>query len=156
MVVIDMRKVLILEDNLVELQEIACELEKSYEVFKASSTAKADALLCNELDCIIIDLNITNKYLSNELRGKTHGGSLTGWVWLYNIARFNLSTNCKIVIYSEFIDELDTEIENADEDAKEYFRKIRTVSKTQAVNGSECLLEFVNSIFDSRRKRHNQ
>ena len=150
------RKILILEDNLVELETAFNELSKDniYDVETTSDTAEADDQIENGkgklFDCLIIDLNITNEYLDDSLRSKTHGGSLTGWVWLYNVAKKDIRNDIKIIIYSEFIKELTDEMEdnkNINDKEIEYFNNIKLISKADAVNGSDHLLEEVNNLF---------
>jgi hypothetical protein len=165
-----MKKVLVLEDNLVELDAVSDELScADYRVLKASSTAKADDLLKREklIDCLVIDQNISNQYLSSDLRILTHGGSLTGWVWLYYVAKPILTNKPKIIIYSEFINELELEIETAKETLKnvgeeesksiteklEYYYSVIRISKTETVNGTKNILEEVNRLFNKGRLR---
>jgi CheY-like chemotaxis protein len=151
--VIDLRKILIIEDNLVELQTNTDELlSNGYNAMKASNTAKAEDIITKEneknepFDCIIIDLNMTNEYLSKELKIKTHGGSLTGWVWLYDNRLIIKDT--KVIIYSEFVNELEDNIKRADEEEREYFNKATLISKADAVDGSELLSIEVKKVFN--------
>jgi len=141
-----MKKILILEDNLVELENTAVEMrEAGYEVFEASSTAEADDLLEQKkpFDCLIIDLNISNKFLDNDLIPKTHGGSLTGWVWLYNVAKPEFENSPMIIVYSEFIREIEENMESASDEEREYFKNVSTISKAAAVYDSGLLLQTI-------------
>ena len=150
----EMKKILFLEDNLVELQAGGDELRKSgYNVMLVSTTAKAEDLLKNGhiFDCLIIDLNMNNSYLPDSLKHKTHAGSLTGWVWLYYIAKPLFKNHPQIIIYSEFIDELLDEMETADDDMEDYFKNIKTISKSDTVNRSKNLVKEVSGLFDRRK-----
>ena len=149
------KKILIIEDNLAELEVSAAELAKGdYNVIKVSSIAKAgDAIKANKpIDCLILDLNISNEFLPDGLKHKAHGGSLTGWVWLFNIAKPDLTNDPKIIIYSEFIDELEEEMETASSEEQEYYKCVVPVTKTKAVNGKEYLLQEVNKLWSQRDK----
>ena len=147
-----MKRVLIIEDNYGVLEENQALLKANgYTVTLASSTDRAEQSIekaeTNPFDCLIIDLNMSNEFLDDGLRKKTHGGSLTGWVWLYNIAKPKLHNNPKIIIYSEFLIELDEEMKNSSEEEREYKDSFVTIAKADAVNGVDILLNKVNEVF---------
>lgn len=165
------KRILLVEDNLTDLDRATQVLQEGgYNVTKVKGISAAEELLQTErkFDCLIIDLNMKNTYLKPEgftldspeakaLRDKTCGGSLTGWVWLYNIAKFILETKhsgIKIMIHSEFIGDLDEEM-NKNTTPKEeydYYNSIPTVLKSKAINGLKILLEEVDILFNVRRK----
>jgi DNA-binding NarL/FixJ family response regulator len=158
-----MKKILIIEDNLVELENIAADLKLKrggYSVFKASGIDKAEELLVmwNEepFDCLIVDLNMSNEYLEGDtLKRKTNGGSLTGWVWLYHVAKpifDDVKKSPRIIIYSEFINELKEYMESASEEEYKYYKGALTISKTNTATEPELLLKMVDELLDKRER----
>ena len=148
---------MIIEDNLEELDTTATALKKGgYNVVKVSGIAKAEDLIKEENedlpDCLIIDLNMSNEFLEENLKPQTHGGSLTGWVWLYNIAKPMLTNNPQIIIYSEFISELEEAINPKNEDEFNYYhsKSIFRTSKADAVNGSNHLVDEIKRLFEKK------
>jgi CheY-like chemotaxis protein len=162
---VEEKRILIIEDNLFELENISKVLKnEGYSVNKVANTAKADDLLEKHndkpFDCLIIDLNMNNGYLSKELKSKTYGGALTGWVWLYDIVKTKrIVNNPKIIIYSEFISELEECINNennVNEEERDYFynsKKVKTLSKADVVNNPELLLEEVNKLLGKKERQ---
>jgi hypothetical protein len=147
--------VLVVEDNPVELENMGGALQKDYEVIRSSSIDRAndeiDKLNVEKrhLDLLIIDLNMSNRFLPVEYKGRTHGGSLTGWVWLYNVALKELSGKFpKVLVYSEFIQELEDEMnkESIDEKEKEYYNSIKTITKSETVNDRYVLKKAVDEL----------
>lgn len=88
------------------------------------------------------------------MKEKTNGGSLTGYIWLYYVARPRLADKTKIIIYSEFINELidynDDDCYNAEEN--DFLHGVITISKTDAVNNPKNLLEAINDIFKKKKQ----
>ena len=153
------KKILIVEDNLMELERIHNTLKDGgYDGKRASGIAGAEELIKEEpsqsFDCLIVDLNMDNTFLPDTLKPKTHGGSLTGWVWLYNVAKPILTNNPKIIIYSAFAKELEEEIFNdtTDDKEREYFDTVTVISKTAEINGSKILLEKINELLNRKKK----
>jgi hypothetical protein len=165
-----MKKILFIDDDLTTLLSETSILEEGgYSVDRISSIAQADDLLENGrikiYDCLIIDLNMNNKYLGKEFLCKdlqekfkdrdlikeTHGGIFTGWVWLYNYAKpklVELMINPKIIIYSQFIIELTDEMETASDEERNYYYGVETITKAEMVHNPERLLEKVNKLFN--------
>jgi len=166
-----MRKtILIVEDNLVTLEITANALKNDgYDIIKVSGIAGAEdyfpgKILYQPFDCLIIDLNMDNTYLTSSngdaeetkrLKKKTHGGALTGWVWLYNYARSIINKNVKIIIFSAFIDELEKEMlpsnNKVTNEERAYFKSIEIVPKTEAINSNTILVDKVNEIFNRKK-----
>ena len=146
-----MAKVLILEDNLVELYNTAKELETcNHEVIKASSTDKADYALknlaSNSLNCIIIDLNLSHELLEDEYKDKTNGGAITGWIWLYFIVRPKLENSPLIIIYSEFIEELNDYIKDlATPGEIGFFNTTKRITKAEIVDNPDIIINLINN-----------
>ena len=158
-----MRKILLVEDNLVELELIKEELEAGdrYDVTFVSGIAYAEQLLNenreNCFDCVIIDLNMSNRYLDEIYKGITHGGTFTGWVWLFRIGKNLLANSPKIIIYSEFIDDLEDIIhESDDSDEIGYFNSATKITKSEAVDGAEYLRTRVDELFGKCQKEQLQ
>jgi CheY-like chemotaxis protein len=146
-----MKKILFLEDNLGELERASNELiRNNYEVHLASSTDKADDLIKlygnTFFDCIMLDLNMRNTYLPPALQQLSHGGSITGWIWIYHVMKAKCTNDPKIIIYSEFLTELQDHINDADGVEVDYFRKVTLITKAQAVNGTSALINEVKKL----------
>ena len=143
------KKILLIEDTLDELSENGEELENAgFEVIRAGSTSKANTSIVNHngyFDCVIIDLNMSSKRLSSDLAKKTHGGSLTGWIWLYYDARSKINSK-QIIIYSEFIGELQEYLQNVSEDELNFYNSTVSIPKTAAVNNSLYLVTQVENL----------
>ena len=151
-----MKRILVIEDNPVELEYIAVELKLKrggYSVSKVSGIDTAGAFIekWNDypFDCVIIDLNMNNEYLVEVIRDLTNGGTLTGWVWLYYVAKPMLDKwqkSPKIIIYSEFINELLEYMEKAGKEESRYFESVVTISKADLASEPELLLKKVDEL----------
>jgi hypothetical protein len=145
---------LVVEDNPVELENMKGALQNDYWVIPSSSIDRANDEIDKlntekrQLDLLIIDLNMSNRKLTTvDLKRRTHGGYLTGWVWLYNVALKELSGKYpKVLVYSEFIQELKEEMEkdSIDEKEKEYYKSITTITKSETVNDRNVLKKAVD------------
>jgi CheY-like chemotaxis protein len=150
------KAVLVVEDNPVELENMGGALQNDYYVILSSSIDRANdeigklLVAKRHLDLLIIDLNMSNSGLKTvELKRRTHGGSLTGWVWLYNVALKELSGNYpKVLVYSEFIQELEEEMkkDSIDENEKKYYKSIKTITKSETVNDRNVLKKAVDDL----------
>jgi len=133
-----MKNVLIVDSDLRNLQFNASELTSmGYRTLKASSISKANEIIKsieNNIDFLIVELNLSNEFISDELKAKTAGGVLTGWVWLYNVARPALAKKPKVIIYSDFISELEDVMEHtANPEEYQFFKNCNLVSVSDAI-----------------------
>ena len=164
------KNILIIEDNYVSSADIAGVLrDGGYEVKAADGIAEADELLTNwndnSFDCLIIDLNMNNTHLPDDLKDKTLGGVLTGWIWLYNVAKpifesYPDTEIPKIIIYSVFAEDLnkrmnsvrekmnnksttDIDKKKIDEELK-YFGRVEFIEKTKPNSFLEDFNKVIN------------
>lgn len=113
------KKIMILDDNLYTaealLEDITNDLRLhgiyDIEVIVATNIYKANSIVENtplgELKCIITDLNMSPRGLSDEEKQKTQGAVLTGWVWVNKyVLKDDRFKKTHIIIYSAFIEEL--------------------------------------------------
>lgn len=150
------KKILLVEDTTVELANNGQELkEAGFEVISAGTTSKANASVDKhngQFDCVIVDLNMNNRHIDDkDLAKLTHGGSLTGWIWLFFEARERINAR-EIIIYSEFITELEDYLLSATTDEKIYFKQVKSIPKTRAVNNSLYLVQEVEKLIGKGKK----
>ena len=145
------KKILVLEDNLVELEDFKQFLGEEYDVFPASRTDIADEILTkygNEIDCVVFDLNISSEFLATEHKEKTVDGTLTGWIWYFYNAKCRLKEDTYAMISSGFMNEFSDYIsENcvlSSSEEKQFYneykdKKIICVSKRSIINEYEAV-----------------
>ena len=135
-----MYKILLLDDRPPIRIVLADKLrEHDIEVFSCRSVYEADfvwAAKKDELDAIVLDMMMPSLGLCEELRSKTNGGLLTGWVWLwYHLNPMNMvphpAANKRIVIYSAYLADFYSYVtsEQASEDEKEFLLNVKMISK---------------------------
>lgn len=114
------KKIFILEDNLYTAEDMYIEISdkllehniKNIEIVIANSIIEANSKLENEkssdeLLCIIADLNMNPKGLTEDQIKRTQGAILTGWVWITSYVWQQEDFKAKkIVFYSAFINRL--------------------------------------------------
>lgn len=103
--------ILFLEDRGPAAYYIKESLEKQgHTIFLAPSVLHAKAYWdAEKIDCIIADLNMPPTGLTPEEIEETHGGLLTGWIWLQNYVFLEKPTmRYRTVILSAYIKELRT------------------------------------------------
>ena len=170
--------ILLIEDHYATLDSTAKALKKAgHDVTMVTGIEAAEDYFpgkprARPFNCLIIDLNMRNTYLESrdndgkvdeektkELKRKTHGGALTGWVWWYNVAKEKFP-NAKIIIFSAFTGELEDEMTRTDEfkvseEEKSYFESdvITVVTKETANGGNQSLIETLKEIFKAKKNK---
>jgi DNA-binding NarL/FixJ family response regulator len=142
----------VVDDNLFVLESMkkAFKSDDNFLVDVASGTDVADELMeNNSYNCIIIDLNMSNEFIPDPLKEKTHGGSLTGWIWLYCVVKEKYRCDdLKLVIYSDFAEELDEFIETVSSNQKSFYKNIKIYRKSNYHYCCRKLVEFVKNIIE--------
>ena len=158
-IIMKKKKILVLEDNLVELDDFTQLLDSRYEIFPAARTDIADEIIKennNEIDCIVFDLNMSNEFISEDYIDQTMNGALTGWVWYFYYAKNVLKNQPLIVISSGFVDDFEgyihehSALSNVDEKlhyATEKGKKIRVIAKQEIINDHEKVVNEINAFF---------
>jgi CheY-like chemotaxis protein len=150
-----MKKILFIDDDVITLLSGTSILEEGgYSVDRIRSIAQADDLLedgsIKSYDCLIIDMNMSNDYIDDDdLKGKTHGGIFTGWVWLYNIAKpifDKYQKSPKVIVYSQYMRELEEEMESASDEERNYYNGVKTITKAEMVQNPGLLLKIVDEL----------
>ena len=134
--------VLILEDRGSVSLRLARSLEsEGHRVLRAFSVAEANALREDaEVDCFVVDLNMSPEGLTIEEIEQTGDGIRTGWVWLKNyVFPGDETLRKRTIIYSAFLSEFRSVVPADDR------RNIRIYEKN-APSGLKWLLNAVESI----------
>lgn len=113
------KKIMILDDNLYTAEALLEDIDTvlrshgihDIEVIAATDIYEANSIVENasseELKCIITDLNMSPRGLSDEEKQKTQGAVLTGWVWVNKyVLKEDKFKKTHIIFYSAFIKEL--------------------------------------------------
>jgi CheY-like chemotaxis protein len=136
-------KILLLEDNgsvaypLIESLE-----ENGHEVFLATNIIGAGGYLeSKKPDCLIVDLNMEPKGLTEEDVKQTQGGLFTGWIWLKNyVFAKDKSARERTIILTAYYD-------NFKKEFSEEIGQVKIISKEFGEGGGyESILSNVNAI----------
>jgi hypothetical protein len=94
------------------------------------------------IDCMIVDLNMPPDGLTQEQKGESQGGLLTGWLWLrdYVLPRVSTEYRRRVIMCSHYLADLRNLVR-----AGEY-QGIFLVEKRGLSGGSGDLLERVRAI----------
>ena len=98
------------------------------------SVRDARSVPLEDIDCIILDLNISPVGLTEDEIAQTHGGIITGWVWLEsNVLKTELEEKMrgKVIILSEYIGFLKN-ISQDHSDLGEKLAGIETIPKSDS------------------------
>ena len=124
--------------------------ELGHIVMEADTIGEAEEMWnAGEIDCLIVDLNMSPSGLKPEEQALTEGGVLSGWIWL----KFYVYKTCKTlrhissvemkrrtIIYSEYLDQLRMKVPSKElrgiilipkrggEGAAELIRQVRAVA----------------------------
>lgn len=101
--------ILFLEDQGGVVDYLIEELEEEgHAVFIAENIPKANFYYSKEtIDCVVADLNMESDGLTEEQQKETHGGLLSGWVWLkYYVFDKDPSTRKRTILVTAYQDEL--------------------------------------------------
>ena len=135
--------ILILEDRgSVSFFMVEALKQRGHNVFSANTTNEATEFWNEqEIDCLIVDLNMSPEGLSKEQAEKTRGGLLTGWVWLQETV-FNTRPEMRphTIIYSEYTKELKSGVKDVD------LEGISIIPKKAPTSTAEQVLEALNKI----------
>lgn len=87
-----------------------------HEVFDAGSVRDARSYWEDKkIDCLIVDLNMDPAGLTDEQANQTHGGLLTGWIWLRDYV-FNVRQDMRqrTIIYTDYMEQLRANVPPSD------------------------------------------
>lgn len=143
--------ILILEDRGSVSYYMVETLKQEHIVFDAYNVNDANSYLGKEqIDCLIVDLNMSPDGLTQEEVVKTQGGILTGWIWLSNyVYKDRSDMKQKTIIYTEYMyalrEAINKGVINEDE-----LKGIYLVSKKGSASPAEKLLECLREISEKR------
>jgi len=137
--------VLLLEDNGFASEMLKAVLtDDGHTVFDAFNTNDATSYWkSEEIGCIVLDLNMSTKWLSEGQRKRCDGGALTGWVWFEDeVLKTKKGTmmHARTVIFSDYRDRLVASVDASELDG------IEIVPKRGESSNFERVLQAVRRI----------
>jgi hypothetical protein len=146
-------KILMLEDRGSVSYYMEKALKKNgHAVFSTSTISEAQDFLEDEdqIDCIIVDLNMSPEGLEGNEIEKTDYGLLTGWVWLTERIFKNKKyegIKGSTIIYSDYVDFLKLNVQ------EDLLKGIHLIPKSGNLIGANEVLDCVKEISDRLGKK---
>ena len=122
--------------------------QRGFTIYKALDVLNAIAYWTQDrenINVIIIDLNVNSEGLKSEEIDLTRGGVLSGWIWLTKHVINDIDNNNipTIIIYSNYIDELERYIPREEINALVNKLSIKIISKTDDADGWEKIINVL-------------
>jgi hypothetical protein len=117
-------------------------LEKGHTLFDSFSIMDAQSYWEDEqIDCLLVDLNLSPEGLTDDEIEKTENGLLTGWIWLKEyVLKKNPGMKNKIIIYSDYLPQLAAKVN------EEELRGIARIPKRGSESPVQAILDGVDRI----------
>ena len=126
--------------------------KKGYEVkdfFRVDQVKEYFSEHKSEIDLLIVDLNMEDKWLENY-KQESYGGFFTGWVWLEHFV-YDENPDIPTIIYSGFIDVLDEWLKENNKKPLSQRRNITCVNKGVGdAAGVDKLLNVIQKVLGRR------
>jgi hypothetical protein len=117
--------------------------ELNHEIFEAYSINDAKSYWEKEdINCLIVDLNISPEGLTNEEKEETKHGLLTGWIWLNNYV-FNVNPEIRknTIIYSDYLQSLREYVKSTQQ-----LRQLKLIPKRGSTSPTKEVVEAIKLI----------
>lgn len=151
-----MKRVIVFDDHMLTVNHVQYSIEEEdfdVDLQHCHTVNEANRILeggISDDDLLILDIMMLSRGLPHELREKTDGNKITGWIWLWDYQRQVRNNNSigmsNTVIYSAYLDDLNKYISALDSNSEEYifYNKLRKIEK-DGMKGLEEIKQVIST-----------